>query len=341
MVESNLRVLVVIPTLNEALHIKSVVEGVLADAPPAHLEVVVVDGGSRDGTDAIVSALAEQHRHLHLMHNPRRIQSVAINLAARHFGHDVDVLVRCDAHAIYPRAFLARLLDTLENTGADSVVVPLDSLGETPLQKAIAWVSNSPIGTGGAAHRAGKSSGFVDHGHHAAFRMETFKRVGGYDETFTHNEDAEFDCRQRAVGARLYLDAEVRVGYHPRAALRSLFTQYFRYGAGRSRTARRHPHSLRLRQLAVPLHFALCATAILAAPWFAWLLLWPAAYLVVLACAALWFAIRERSPSGFLTVPAAATMHLAWGAGFLGGLVGHRERIWYPRMAMPWQSGKL
>ena len=38
-----------------------------------------------------------------------------------------------------------------------------------------------------------RKSGYVDHGHHAAFRAASFKAIGGYDETFSHNEDAEFD----------------------------------------------------------------------------------------------------------------------------------------------------
>jgi hypothetical protein len=37
----------------------------------------------------------------------------------------------------------------------------------------------------------------------AAFRMDTFRNCGGYDETFTHNEDAEFDCRQTRLGGRV------------------------------------------------------------------------------------------------------------------------------------------
>src|SRR5206468_2430242 len=151
-----------------------------------------------------------------------------------------------------------------------------DSMGETCLQRAIAWVSNSPIGTGGAAHRGGRRSGFVDHGHHAAFRMAAFRRVGGYDESFTHNEDAELDCRQLALGGRVYLDADIRIGYRPRQTLAALARQYYRYGAGRARTAQRHPGSLRLRQLAVPVHVAASLLAVAASAWWPVGLLWPA-----------------------------------------------------------------
>lgn len=331
-----LRVLLAIPTLDEAAHIEGLIAGLLAD-PPAHaaLRIVVIDGGSTDGTVEKLQAIAAREPAVQWRHNPARIQSAAINLAAREFGRDADVLIRCDAHAVYPPGFCQRLLDTLARTGADAVVVPMDSIGAGCLERAVAWVSNSPVGTGGSAHRGGRRSGYVDHGHHAAFRMDMFRRVGGYDESFTHNEDAELDCRQRALGARIYLDADIRLGYHPRSRLGALWRQYWRYGAGRSRTALRHPGSLRARQLAVPAHLALSALAVAVSPWFPWLLAWPAFYLAVLAVTSLAMALRHRSACGLLAGVAAGTMHTAWALGFVGGLLSRREAAWGPAQARP------
>ena len=329
------RVLVVVPTLNERDHIAQVLTRLLEEAGDFHtLRIAVVDGGSTDGTQALVASLAAHHGELRLLHNPARIQSAAINLAVRGFGADADVLVRCDAHAGYPDGYCRRLVESLECHGADAVVVPLDSQGCGGLQSAVAWVSNSPIGTGGAAHRGGHRSGFVDHGHHAAFRMSSFLRVGGYDETFTHNEDSELDCRQRALGCRIDLDAGIRVAYHPRRTLWTLARQYFRYGAGRSRTVRRHPASLRARQLAVPVHVVATALACVLA--LAWppALLYVALYLAVLTANALWLALRHRSPSGLWALPAAVVMHFAWGTGFLLALLAARERRWRPETAL-------
>lgn len=322
-------VLVVVPTLNEVHNIERVVT-TLNTAPPsgACLRIVVVDGGSRDGTQARVQALAQRHPNVCLLPNPRRIQSAAVNLAARVFGEGVDVLVRCDAHAHYPRGFIARLLGALDHTGADAVVVPMDSAGTGCLQRAVAWVSDTPVGSGGSAHRGGRRSGFIDHGHHAAFRMESFLRAGGYDESFTHNEDAELDCRQRRLGARIYLDADNRLTYYPRDTWRGLARQYFAYGSGRSRTMRRHPGTARLRQLAPPLHLALSALAVGLSPWQPWLLAWPLAYVALLALTSLLIAVRQRSPCGLLAGPAAGLMHLSWAAGFFSALVRRRERPW-------------
>jgi len=336
------RVLVVIPTLNEERHIERVLGGLLAEAGQVDdLHIVVADGGSSDGTVAAVEAMAQRHQAVTLIKNPARIQSAALNLAARRFGRRADVLVRCDAHAFYPPGFCARLVDTLTRTGADAVVVPLDSTGgDSCLQRAVAWVSNSPVGTGGSAHRAGRRSGFVDHGHHAAFRMDRFRGTGGYDETFTHNEDAEFDCRQRALGARVYLDADIRVGYHPRPTLAGLWRQYFLYGAGRSRTVRRHPGSLRLRQLAVPAHVILSLLALAVSPALPLALAWPAFYLAVLGGTSLVMALRHRSVCGLLAGPAAAVMHTAWAFGFLSALVARREPAWRPETTVPlWNTG--
>ncbi|MET0410615.1 MAG: glycosyltransferase family 2 protein, partial [Polyangiaceae bacterium] len=270
-----MRALIVVPTLNEVAHLEGVVTSLLDGLSPAtSARLAIVDGGSSDGTVALARRLAEAHPPVTLLHNPRRIQSVALNLAVRQLGADAEVLIRCDAHAEYPPGFCERLLATLERTNADAVVVPLDSQGERGLERVVAWVSNSAVGTGGAAHRAGKVSGFVDHGHHAAFRMDVFRRSGGYDESFTHNEDAELDCRQRALGARVFLDAEIRVIYRPRASLASLCRQYFKYGAGRSRTVRRHPGSMRVRQIALPINLTVSSLAVIVSPWQPALLSW-------------------------------------------------------------------
>lgn len=338
-VERAVPVLVVVPTLNEASHIECVLTQLLSSEPSSEpsigLNIVVVDGGSTDETCRIVERMAEAYPNLHLLHNPARIQSAAVNLAVRRFGHEAEILIRCDAHAAYPPYYCSSLVKTLLRTGADSVVVPMDSVGDADLQRAVAWLSNSPLGTGGSAHRAGRKSGFVDHGHHAAFRLDFFRRVGGYDEGFTHNEDAELDCRQRALGARIFLDSEIRVSYRPRSTLSALWNQYYKYGAGRSRTLRRHPGSMRVRQLAVPGHLALSVCALALAPQSLWFLAWPALYLMVLSLFACWVALRQRSAAGLLVLPAAVSMHTAWASGFFAGLLAHRECVWRRSMAVP------
>lgn len=319
-------VLVVIPTLNEVRMIAGVLRSLRLELPTgARVEFVVADGGSTDGTRELVQQLMVAGSRLHMMDNPQRIQSAGVNRAVLKYGSNADVLIRCDAHAVYPTGYLRRLLETLDRTRADAVVVPMDSYGITCFQRAVAWVSNSRVGNGGSAHRGGTRGGFVDHGHHAAFRMLSFQRVGGYDETFTHNEDAELDCRQRALGSQIYLDTDIRLAYRPRTSAGQLMKQYFAYGRGRSRTVRRHPSSVRARQLALPAHVFILAIALLFGAWEPLLLVWPAMYCVVLALTSITIAWNERSVCGLLSGFAAGVMHLSWGAGFLKGLMQVRN----------------
>ena len=312
------RVIVAIPTRNEAATIAPVLLS-LVEAKVADLRIVVVDAASSDDTCAIVRRLAEIHDAIHLIELPGGNIATAVNRAARTSA--ADILVRCDAHAIYPKDFVPKLIATLQRTGATSVVVPMDSLGRSCFQKAVAWVSDMPVGSGGARHRGGRISGFIDHGHHAAFRLDAFLAAGGYDETVSHNEDAELDCRLGAAGGRIYLDADIRIAYYPRATPGALWRQYFHYGRGRSRTMRRHRRSIRARQLAAPGHalVSLASFAAAVATCRVIFLAWPLLYLMLLAGTSFVAATRAKSLCGLLAGPAAFIMHTAWAAGFFAG----------------------
>jgi len=333
---SSTAVLVVIPTLNEADHIENVFTELVTGLPSGlDVRFVVCDGGSTDGTPDIVQRIASRDSRVVLLHNEKRLQSAAVNHAVRTFGAGCDVMIRCDAHSVYPHGYIADLVRSLAQSEADSVVVPMDSIGDTCLRRAVAWVSDTPVGSGGSAHRGGVKSGFVDHGHHAAFRMSTFMRTGGYDESFSHNEDAEFDCRQRALGARIYLDSSIRIGYFPRDTFWGLWRQYRSYGRGRSRTVRKHPESLRLRQFAVPVNFVFMLAGLVLLPLTPWFALWSAFYLAALGAASVGIAVKRRSICGLLAGPAAFVMHSAWALGFLGGFIRGNDNRWSPNDAEP------
>ncbi len=315
---SGAEVLVVIPTLNEALHIETCIASLLNDDERMKsVQIVVADGGSADGTQAIVERLAQVHPNIRLLNNPKRLQAAAVNLAASLMGEGKSILVRCDAHALYPPHYVMRVANALVAHDVDSIVTPMDAVGDTCFQRANAHVVDTPLGSGGSAHRGGRVSKLVDHGHHAGFRMSSFRNLGGYDETFSHNEDAEYDRRLRASGGKIYLDAEIRMKYRPRATPGALARQYFNYGKGRARTLFKHKAWPRLRQLIPVLVVGVSAIALAAAPVWPWALIVPAAYLAILGGASLVFTVRMRSICGLLAGPAAAIMHASWAAGFV------------------------
>lgn len=315
---------VIIPTLNEEAHIGALLALLVRDAPERVVDILVADGGSQDRTAQIVSEMAAQDPRIRLVANPARLQAAGVNLAARQARPEASILVRIDAHAHYPADYVARLLDAMTASQADSVVVRLVSVGQTCFQRAVAAVSNSPVGTGGSAHRSGGASGFVDHGHHAAFDRATFERVGGYDERFAANEDAELDQRIARAGGRIWFAADIQVDYFPRATPRRLAQQYFRYGRGRAANVKKHRGGLRPRQAIPALLVAWSIAALLATPLTILPLATLGLYLLAVIAAGAWLASRTRDRCVIAAPLAIAIMHYAWGAGFLIGLTDAR-----------------
>lgn len=242
-------VLVVVPCLNEEKHIEHVVSRLALEAERLNLKIVVADGGSTDQTCSIVEEIARSNACIALMHNPKRIQSAAINTAVSKYGQGRDFLIRLDAHASYPDRYCETLLNVQARTQADSVVVTMHTAGSSCFQRAAAAAQNSLLGNGGSAHRNETWDRWVDHGHHALMTIDAFKAVGGYDETFTHNEDAELDARLIDHGFHIYLTGEVRVTYYPRGSVTDLFRQYFNFGRGRARNFLKHLNGAKVRHL--------------------------------------------------------------------------------------------
>ncbi len=308
--------LLVTPCLDEADQLDQLIGQLLGDAGEDAL-FVVADGGSTDGSQEIVERHAARDPRVRLLRNPARIQSAGVNRAARRFAANRRWMVRIDAHADYPPDYVSKLVETAERTGADSVVVSLTTRGETFFQRTTAVAMNSWLGTGGSAHRVGAPAAWVDHGHHALIDLNSFLGVGGYDPTFSHNEDAEFDTRLRAEGGRIWLTDEVTVTYHPRRTPGTLIRQYFNYGKGRARTILKHRARPKLRQalpLAVAPAVALAAVGAMAGAPILDLpaALWTAA---CLGSSALLFA-RDRRAESLAAGPVAMLMHLGWSAGF-------------------------
>jgi succinoglycan biosynthesis protein ExoA len=316
-VDSKLFVSIVMPALNEERYIAKAIESVRPRSDDIDWELLVADGGSEDGTCAIVERIAASDPRVRLLRNERRIQAAGVNLGARQADPRARCLVRADCHAEYPAEFVEHCVRTLASTGVAAVVVPMRTRGTTCMQKAIAAAQNSKLGNGGAAHRVAGRSGLVDHGHHAAIDLRTFLELGGYDESFTHNEDAEFDRRLTGAGKLIYLDAGAMLTYYPRTDLVSLARQYLKFGRGRAGTLIKHRARPRLRQLLPVIAFLACLLSVgLAAVVDASFLGIAAAY--VLACLG-WgalLAVREKDACLLASGVAALTMHMSWAVGF-------------------------
>ncbi len=326
------RTLVAIPALNEQAHIVQCLESLRLGMDEAlfhAFEIIVADGGSQDQTVALVEQYAADYPNVRCIENQGRLQSAGVNEVARAGAVGRDILIRCDAHAAYPKGFLKRCLEAWQQHQVSAVVFPMDAVGRGCFQKANAWIVDTRLGSGGSAHRGGQRSGFVDHGHHGIFDRAIFLRLGGYDEEFSHNEDAEFDARLRASGGKIWLDATIRIGYFPRSTMASLWRQYFNYGVGRARNILKNKLRPRFRQMIPLLNIGALVASFFIWPFHPIGALWPVLYGGLLLGSSLWMTIAHRSACGLLSGVALGIIHLAWGIGFLVGCGRYLARgVW-------------
>src|SRR5438128_6037660 len=109
---------VIIPCRNEERFIDACLASVMAcDFPKDRLEVLVVDGMSDDATRTIVARHIAADGVIRLIDNPDRIAPTALNAGIR--SARGDVIVRLDAHCLYPPNYLSSLVDWLDKSGAD------------------------------------------------------------------------------------------------------------------------------------------------------------------------------------------------------------------------------
>jgi succinoglycan biosynthesis protein ExoA len=308
---------IIMPALNEERYISAAIASIIPRSPEVQFELLVIDGGSTDRTREIVQAAAASDPRVRLIFNEKKIQSAAVNLGARVADARAQYLVRADCHMSYPEGFVARCVNQLAAMRVSSVVVPMRAEGTTCLQRAIAAAQNSRLGNGGSAHRRSGQSGLVEHGHHAGFDRRVFLDLGGYDERFTHNEDAEFDKRLVQSGRHIYLDAEAMLTYYPRSDFVSLARQYFKHGAGRASTLLKHRSVPGIRQMLPVAALLACLISLPLAIVHPVFLAVPASYVGLCVAWGLVLAAQQRQACLALSGPAAVIMHMSWAVGFV------------------------
>ena len=326
---------VIVPARDAGRTLPAALRSILAQDYGGPVEVIVAEGSADPAGRA---RLRREFPRVRVLHNPAGAISAGLNLALGAARH--GIVARCDAHAALPAGYLARAVDTLLATGAANVGGRQRPAGSGFFQRAVALALSSPLGAGGARYRIGGPAGPVDTVYLGVFRREALEAAGGWDEGLLRNEDYELNWRLRAAGGTVWFDPALAAEYRPRESFGALARQYFGYGRWKRAMLRRHPRALRPRQLAPPLlvpglaasaaagaaclaHTAGVASLPLPAP--AWPAVaaaagaLPALYLAFLLGGAALLGIARRAPEAVLLPAVAATLHLAWGAGFWVG----------------------
>lgn len=319
------RVTVAVPLLDEAALCEGLVQALLAlDYPREHLQILLIDGGSQDGTRERVQAVAAEHAHIRWLANPGRLAASALNLALA--AAEGTVFARIDARCRPASDYIKQAVRRLQAGAWAGVAGPQIACSDHWPGSVYAAVLNHPLGTGAPAYRKSDHPRRSETLFLGVYRRAWLERVGGWDESFAANEDFDLNWRLRQAGGELLVDPQIRSCYLVRERLPELGRQYARYGAWRVRTWRKHPSSLRLRHLAPALLVLALLGSLLALPFAAWPVLAPGgSYLLGVALVALSIGRRLGWRAVPYAIAALLVLHLAWGGSFWLALLGLRK----------------
>ena len=323
------RVSIVIPCYNEQATIRQLLEAIYQQTySRAEMEVVIADGLSEDATRDEISDFQREHPDLvvRVVDNAARSIPSAVNCAVR--AARGETIVRMDAHSRPYPDYVEYCLSALDADLGDNVggVWDIKPGSESWMAESIAVAAAHPLGVGDAMYRIGAQASEVDTVPFGAFRRALVDKIGPFDEMLRGaNEDYEFNTRIRQAGGRVWLDPKIVTVYYARSTLQELARQYWRYGYWKFRMLRRYPDTIRWRQGLPPLFVASLIGLTLLAWWplAGWLLMLELAiYGTVLLLAGLLSALRQQKIYLFIGLPLSiATMHFAWGGGFLWSLI--------------------
>jgi glycosyltransferase involved in cell wall biosynthesis len=177
---------VIIPVFNGERFLRDAVESVLAQEY-SPVEIIIVDDGSTDGTEAVAKSLPETIRYLH--------QTNQGPAAARNRGieHAQGSLIAfADADDLWPEAKLQLQLPYLLEDPAIEIV--MGKVQQVALSK-------TTDGHNQAAEFA--EPAFSVNLGSAIIRKSVFERVGLFDETMRYSEDVDWFMRAREGGAAI------------------------------------------------------------------------------------------------------------------------------------------
>ena len=213
-----MKVTLVATVLNAAEHVGGFLSSIASQTRQPD-EVIVVDGGSTDGTLRLLRATDGITVVSEPGANIARGRNVAIALAAH------DVIAVADADCTYGPEWLAELLRPID-AGADVAMGTTEPVADSLFAACVASL-NLPVDPADVDEAT-----FAPSARSIAFHRDAIDAVGGYPEWLGIGEDAWVGLRWREHGTAMRLAPAAVARWRPRATLGATWVQYFRYARG-------------------------------------------------------------------------------------------------------------
>ncbi|MBO4403086.1 MAG: glycosyltransferase family 2 protein [Bacteroidales bacterium] len=320
---------VICPIYNEEKHIARFMESIMRqDYPKDDLEVLLVDGMSTDRTREIMASYLPQCPYLRVLDNPHRIVPFALNKGISEARG--DIIMRLDAHSIYPNNYFSELvkwhskLPAAWNIGG---VCDTQVINSNRTSESIVKVMSDRFGVGNSTFRTGSDKEYleVDTVPFGCYKSFVFERIGLYNEKLVRVQDIELNKRLKHAGGSIIMVPSIRCTYIPRDNYRDFYRNRYQTGYWVIKACF-ITHSLRnlgLRHF-IPACFvlALILPLILGFVWWPLFLITPFVALLYLGCMTVRsIQLKDEKTSVWHLLKAFCCIHFSYGIGSMRALV--------------------
>jgi glycosyltransferase involved in cell wall biosynthesis len=223
---------VIVPCRNEERYIAACLDSLLpSSSADGQLEILVVDGMSRDKTREIVAEYGKKEPLVRLVDNPAGTIPAAMNIGVRNARG--QVILKIDAHSNYPRDYISNCVESLTRFEADNAggIVRILPANESLTAKSIAVALAHRFASGNAYVKVGaKGPCWADSAAFGCWRKEVLEKIGGWNEKLGGSSDMDLNARLKEAGGRILLNPDIQISYYADANFRSYWKHNFADG---------------------------------------------------------------------------------------------------------------
>ena len=314
---SYLTVSVVIPARNAQTTIIDTLESLANQDYIGNIEVIIADGSD---SHKVLDIDYKKYPQVSIISNPDKTIPSGLNRAIE--TANGDVIVRCDASTILPIDYISKSVKLLGELASSGVACCVGGMavptGRGLFGRAVARAVVSPFVSGNSRYKVGGKSGPVDTVYLGVFFKNTWKELGGYNESLEANEDYEFNWRVRQNGGIVWFDSSIQSTYKTRDNPIALAKQGFNYGRWKSTMLLKNPKSVKIRHLCSPIILIGTLASILYAIItgnMSFLIIWPLLYLLVSLIETM-RSLKKLDRTLLLFPIVISIMHISWASGF-------------------------
>jgi len=224
-----MKVTVICTLKNEAKTITDLIDSMMTQSRKPD-EVIIVDGGSEDGTVEIIVSYIKKGFQIKLIRAPGVNIAKGRNLAIQKATG--EIIASTDAGCTLETEWLENIVRPIEQDVADVVGGWYKSDARNWIEECIALFSYPLL-----EEVLEKPDEFLPSSRSIAFKREVWEKVGGYPEELDTAEDTLFDIKMKKAGFRFKFEPKALVFWRPRPSIESFFRQQFRYAKGNAQTA--------------------------------------------------------------------------------------------------------